>query len=58
MSSSDDCPFKDAQGKWQNVDLTKAQGYKHEAVSASYNRRDVLLFVSCLRIKLVEVQFN
>lgn len=45
MSASDK-PVKNAQGRYDNVDFRKAAGYKYPPIKCSYNRRDVLLFVS------------
>ena len=39
-------PTKNSSGRYDNVDFSKATGYKLPPVKASYLRRDVLLFVS------------
>lgn len=44
--SSSDRPVKNASGRYDNVDFRKAAGYKYPPLKCSYNRRDVLLFVS------------
>lgn len=46
--SSSDRPVKNASGRYDNVDFRKAAGYKYPPLKCSYNRRDVLLFVSAL----------
>ena len=40
-----DKPVKRSDGRYDNVDFTKAVGFKLPTVKASYLRRDVLLFV-------------
>lgn len=42
---SDDIPIKQPDGRYTNVDFTKATGFKLPTIKASYLRRDVLLFV-------------
>ena len=39
-------PVLDYQRQYDNVDFRKAAGFRYPAVKCSYNRRDVLLFVS------------
>lgn len=41
-----DKPVKNASGRYDNVDFRKAVGYRYPPLKCSYNRRDVLLFVS------------
>lgn len=41
-----DIPVKNASGRYDNVDFSKAIGFQHQPLKCSYNRRDVLLFVS------------
>ncbi|KAL5411412.1 hypothetical protein PMIN04_010266 [Paraphaeosphaeria minitans] len=45
MAANDDKPTKRPDGRYDNVDFTKAVGFKLPTVKASYLRRDVLLFV-------------
>lgn len=45
MVADKDKPIKRPDGRYDNVDFTKAAGFKLPTVKASYLRRDVLLFV-------------
>lgn len=48
-------PVKNASGRYDNVDFRKAAGFKYPPIKCSYNRRDVLLFVSSnLMLKLCD----
>lgn len=46
--STSDRPVKNASGRYDNVDFSKAAGFEYPPMKCSYNRRDVLLFVSQL----------
>jgi peroxisomal enoyl-CoA hydratase 2 len=48
MVVNQDKPIKRSDGRYDNVDFTKAAGFKLPTVKASYLRRDVLLFVRSL----------
>ena len=43
--ASGDKPVKRADGRYDNVDFSKAAGYKYPPVKCSWNKRETLLFV-------------
>ncbi|KAF2794518.1 Thioesterase/thiol ester dehydrase-isomerase [Melanomma pulvis-pyrius CBS 109.77] len=50
-------PVKNASGRYDNVDFTKAAGHKLPTVKVSYLRRDVLLFAAAIGVKKEELHF-
>lgn len=57
MATDSDRPIKNASGRYDNVDFRKAAGYQYPPIKCSYNRRDVLLFVSRLATVLIHTAF-
>ncbi|KIH90816.1 peroxisomal dehydratase [Sporothrix brasiliensis 5110] len=52
-----DKPVKNASGRYDNVDFSKAVGYKYPVIKCSYNRRDVLLFANAIGVQADELHF-
>ena len=50
MGADGDRPVRRPDGRYDNVDFTKAIGFKLPKVKASYLRRDVLLFVRFIHL--------
>ncbi|KAJ4320395.1 hypothetical protein N0V84_005889 [Fusarium piperis] len=55
--STSDRPVKNASGRYDNVDFSKAAGFEYPPVKCSYNRRDVLLFANAIGVKQHERHF-
>jgi len=50
-------PTLNASGRYDNVDFTKAVGYKYPPIKCSYLRRDVLLFANAIGVQASELHF-
>ncbi|KAJ4286778.1 hypothetical protein N0V90_013030 [Kalmusia sp. IMI 367209] len=57
MVADKDKPVKRPDGRYDNVDFTKAVGFKLPTVKASYLRRDVLLFANAIGCTKDEIHF-
>ncbi|EEU39805.1 uncharacterized protein NECHADRAFT_39459 [Fusarium vanettenii 77-13-4] len=55
--STSDRPVKNASGRYDNVDFSKAAGFEYPPMKCSYNRRDVLLFANAIGVKQAERHF-
>ncbi|ETS77953.1 hypothetical protein PFICI_10015 [Pestalotiopsis fici W106-1] len=52
-----DRPVKNASGRYDNVDFSKAAGFRYPPIKCSYNRRDVLLFANAIGAQKDELHF-
>ncbi|KIW02234.1 uncharacterized protein PV09_06387 [Verruconis gallopava] len=55
--ASSDRPVKRADGRYDNVDFTKATGYRYPPVKCSWNRRETLLFANAIGCQADERHF-
>ncbi|OCK75610.1 Thioesterase/thiol ester dehydrase-isomerase [Lepidopterella palustris CBS 459.81] len=57
VPSSSNKVVKNASGRYDNVDFTKAVGHQFAPIKASYLRRDVLLFANSIGVTKDELHF-